>query len=111
MSDMFNRLEGSGQLLRISKTVEPTTYRCAVVSPGELAELRRIEDVVRLGHVRTIATWFASRNEAKAIANIRPKYLARSATSIFKATKFMVNHLPVALYSRRSRHTRRNRSP
>jgi len=55
VSDLFTRLEERDFLMRIDKAVEPTTYRCAVVSPVELAELRRIEDIVRLGHVRAIA--------------------------------------------------------
>jgi hypothetical protein len=52
--DLFARLEANELLLRIDPTVEPTTYRCAVVSQTELAQLRRIGDVVRRGHVRRI---------------------------------------------------------
>lgn len=52
--DLFARLEGKELLLRIDKDVEPTTYRCAVVSLAELAQLRRVKDIVRLGHVRRI---------------------------------------------------------
>ena len=54
VADLFARLERSGELQRIDPNVEPTTYRCAVVSQGELAQLRRIEDVVRLGHLQAI---------------------------------------------------------
>ena len=43
-----------GCLLRIDETVEPTMYRCAIVSQPELAQLRRIDDVVRMGHVRAL---------------------------------------------------------
>jgi hypothetical protein len=52
--DLFTRLEACEQLLRIDRAVQPTTYRCAVVSQAELAQLRRIEDIVRLGHVRCV---------------------------------------------------------
>lgn len=52
--DLFTRLEARGALMRIDPRVEPRTYRCAVVSRGELAQLRRIEDIVRLGHVREL---------------------------------------------------------
>ena len=52
--DLFARLEDKELLLRIDKAVEPTTYRCAVVSLTELAQLRRIKDIVRLGRVRRI---------------------------------------------------------
>lgn len=52
--DLFERLEETGQLLRIDKSVAPTMYHCATVSQAELAELRRIHNVVRLGHVKAI---------------------------------------------------------
>lgn len=54
VADLFARLEASGLLLRIDPRVEPTMYRCAVVSRAELAQLRRIEGIVRMGHVRRI---------------------------------------------------------
>ena len=52
--DLFERLEERGLLLRIDKSVEPTMYRCAVVSQAELEQLRRIKDVVRLGRLRSV---------------------------------------------------------
>jgi hypothetical protein len=55
VDDLFERLESSGQLLRIDRSVRPTMYRCATVSIAELQQLRRIENVVRMGHVRSIA--------------------------------------------------------
>lgn len=54
LADLFARLEAAGTLQRIDTGVRPTMYRCAVVSEAELAELRRIRNVVRLGHVRAI---------------------------------------------------------
>lgn len=54
LDDLFARLAAAGQLLRIDESVAPTMYRGATVSADELAQLRRIEDVVRLGHVRRI---------------------------------------------------------
>jgi NAD(P)-binding Rossmann-like domain len=52
--DLFRRLEACGQLIRIDPDVEPAMYRCATVSEAELAQLRSIENVVRLGRVRHI---------------------------------------------------------
>lgn len=52
--DLFQRLEGRGQLLRLNPSVEPTTFRCATVTRSELDELRRIEGVVRRGRVQAI---------------------------------------------------------
>jgi hypothetical protein len=54
VSDLFSRLEQRGLLLRIDKTVEPGTYRCAIISQAELEQLRRIEDIVRLGHLLSV---------------------------------------------------------
>ena len=54
MAELFARLEREGIMLRIDPRVEPTMFRGAVISEGEAALLRRVEDVVRLGHVRRI---------------------------------------------------------
>ena len=34
IADLYLRLEAAGCLLRIDRTVEPTMYRCAIVSPN-----------------------------------------------------------------------------
>jgi len=54
VQDLFERLEAAGVFLRIDPDVVPTMYRGAVVTEADVALLRRIEDVVRLGHVRRI---------------------------------------------------------
>lgn len=54
LPDLFDRLERARLLMRIDREVEPTMYRCAIVSEAELAQLRRIRRVVRLGHVRSL---------------------------------------------------------
>lgn len=51
LDDLFERLERSDNLWRIDPTVRPQMYHCAIVSAAELEQLRRVEDVVRLGHV------------------------------------------------------------
>ena len=40
--------------MRIDRAVTPSVYRCAIVSQAELEQLRRIEDIVRLGHLRSV---------------------------------------------------------
>ena len=54
VQDLFARLESEAYFLRIDSGVAPTMFRGAVISEAELGLLRRIEDVVRLGHVRSI---------------------------------------------------------
>lgn len=41
-------------MLRIDPQVSPTMFRATMISQGELASLRTIEDVVRLGKLRSI---------------------------------------------------------
>jgi hypothetical protein len=54
LPDLFDRLEAGGDLLRIDPNVRPTVYRCATVSQDELVQLRRVKNIVRLGHVRAV---------------------------------------------------------
>jgi hypothetical protein len=54
IADLFDRLESGGQLLRLDPAIRPTIYRCATITEAELAELRRIKQVVRLGYVRSV---------------------------------------------------------
>ncbi len=51
LEDLFARLDDAGVLLRINPAVRPTMYRCATVTRAELEQLRRITDVVRMGHL------------------------------------------------------------
>ena len=52
--DLFERLEASGRLVRIDTSSPATMYRGTMLSARELAALRQIGDVVRLGRVRRI---------------------------------------------------------
>jgi hypothetical protein len=52
--DLFDRLEATEQLLRVDERVVPTMFKGPTVSAGELEQLRRIENVVRLGKVQRL---------------------------------------------------------
>ena len=54
VGDLFERLEAEDILLRLDPTVRPTKYSGATVTTEELDQLRRIENIIRLGHVRSI---------------------------------------------------------
>lgn len=56
VEDLFARANAAGLLLRIDETVEPTMFRCATVTQSEIAQLRRIKNVVRMGRVKRIET-------------------------------------------------------
>lgn len=50
-ADLFLRLEACGALTRIDPEQTPTMFHLATVAPGEVAVLRTLRDVVRLGRV------------------------------------------------------------
>ncbi|MDN3519387.1 hypothetical protein QWY84_17410 [Aquisalimonas lutea] len=52
--DLFRRLEDAAQLRRVDRGVWPTMHKAATISDRELEQLRRIDNVVRLGHVRRL---------------------------------------------------------
>ena len=54
VGDLFARLEAGGQLLRIDPTVAPRMYHAATLTVAELELLRTVDNVVRLGHVKSI---------------------------------------------------------
>jgi NAD(P)-binding Rossmann-like domain len=54
LEDLFERLEASGRVTRIDRAWPATMFRGTMLSAGELAGLRQIEDVIRLGRVRRI---------------------------------------------------------
>lgn len=54
VDDLFLRLEADGFFLRVDPTVMPTMLHGAILSEVELALLRQITDVVRLGRVRRL---------------------------------------------------------
>ncbi|GAA4287638.1 FAD/NAD(P)-binding protein [Georgenia daeguensis] len=52
LEDLFLRLEDAGIMLRIDTSVMPTMAKAPTLATWELDQLRTIEHVVRLGHVR-----------------------------------------------------------
>ena len=54
VEEVYERLEADGVVVRTDRSVVPTMMKGATVSVRELEQLRRIEHVVRLGHVERI---------------------------------------------------------
>jgi hypothetical protein len=54
IEDMFDRLEKAGVFLRIDTDVQPEMFHGATVSQMELAELRKVKNIVRKGRVTSI---------------------------------------------------------
>jgi len=82
IADLFDQLERRELLLRLDKAVQPSTFRCAIVSLTELEELRRITDVVRLGHVQAITPTRIVLDEGSITADQDTLYVDCSACAI-----------------------------
>jgi hypothetical protein len=54
LDDLFLRLEAAGVMLRIDKSVIPTMAKTPTLAAWELDLLRSIENVVRLGHIKSV---------------------------------------------------------
>jgi hypothetical protein len=54
IDDIFDRLEAAGVVLRIDPDVRPSMFHYATISEGEVEELRRIKQVIRMGRVQSI---------------------------------------------------------
>ncbi len=55
LDDLCARLEEAGYFVRIDQAVTPSMFHAATISQAEIAELRRIRNVVRLGRVQSIS--------------------------------------------------------
>jgi hypothetical protein len=55
LADLFLRLEDAGIMLRIDRSAVPNMAKTPTLATWELEQLRTIEHVVRLGHVRRVA--------------------------------------------------------
>lgn len=83
--DLFARLEASGALMRIDAAVEPTTFRCAVVSRGEMELLRAVArdgEIVRLGRVRALEPGRMALDRGALAADPDTLYVDCSASAI-----------------------------
>jgi len=54
IEEVYERLEERQVVFRIDRSVQPSMLKGATASLGELEQLRRIDNVVRLGHVERI---------------------------------------------------------
>ena len=54
LDDLYERLERSGDMLRVDPDVRPGMYHQATISRGEIEMLRRVKNVIRARRVRRI---------------------------------------------------------
>lgn len=55
LDEVFLRLEDAGVMLRINRSVTPTMAKAPTLATWELEELRSVQDVVRRGHLESVA--------------------------------------------------------
>jgi hypothetical protein len=55
IDDFFEKISKAGGLLRIDDNIKPTMYRCSTVTRAELEQLKRINNIVRKGRVKTVS--------------------------------------------------------
>jgi hypothetical protein len=75
-------LDRANTLVRIDKAVEPSMYRCAIISQAELEQLRRIEDIVRLGHLQSVQSTQITLDRGSLPADPDTLYIDCSARAI-----------------------------
>lgn len=54
IDDMYDRLERAGCVVRFDTDIRPTMFHAATISRPELAALRRIKQVIRMGRVQAL---------------------------------------------------------
>ncbi len=83
VDELFERLESAGVMMRIDPSVKPTMFHYATVSGGEVDQLRRIDDVVRQGHVtRVSADKLFMQNDEIVPAAPNTLYIDCTATAV-----------------------------
>lgn len=80
--DLFLRLEACGVMLRIDPARAPSMFHYATISTGEVALLRKIERVVRLGRVRSIDGGGMTLDEGRVAVGPGALYIDCTATAV-----------------------------
>lgn len=82
VDDMFDRLEEGGCLVRIDTDVKPSMYHGATISQDELAQLRRVKNVIRKGRVSHIDAETIHLAEGDVAAKPNTLYVDCSARAV-----------------------------
>lgn len=83
VDDLFERLEASGVMLRVDRSVQPSMFHYATVSIGEVEQLRRIKNVIRKGRVAGVrADTLVMQNGETVPAEPNTLYIDCTATAV-----------------------------
>lgn len=82
VEEILLNLEAREFLTRIDPSITPEAYHCAVISPGELDQLRSITDVVRLGRVTRLTSEEIVLEHGAVASSANPLYVDCSSQGI-----------------------------
>jgi hypothetical protein len=80
--DLFLRLEACGVMLRIDPSRAPSMFHYATISAGEVALLRKIENVVRKGRVKAIDAGGMTLDEGRVAVPPGALYIDCTASAV-----------------------------
>ena len=80
--DFARRMEKAGVWLRLDETVEPAFFHGATISVGELDQLKRIRNIVRLGRANSIEPGRIVLEKGEATAPVGALYVDCTASAI-----------------------------
>ena len=84
MDDFFQRLLDCNQLIQLDDKVKPTRWRCATVTQLELEQLRRIKNILRMGHVHSVGADGIEMEEGTSIVKPNTLFIDCSADGLSK---------------------------
>ena len=82
IDDVLLESERRGALVRLDPAVMPEAYHCAVISAGELGQLRSIADIIRLGRVVRLTSNEIVLEQGSVAASANPLYVDCSSPGI-----------------------------
>jgi hypothetical protein len=109
IDDLFDRMEACDAMMRIDQSHRPTMFHYATMSTGEVALLRTIKNVIRLGHVQAVEADALMLDQGRVA--LKPQTLCidctasavekRESSSIFQGNKIVLQivRLPQPTFS------------
>jgi hypothetical protein len=82
IDEIFARLEDADVMLRIYPDVTPSMFHYATISKGEIAELQKITNVIRMGHVLSINAAGMTLAEGKVTVEPGTLYIDCTASAV-----------------------------
>jgi NAD(P)-binding Rossmann-like domain len=82
VDDLFERLEASGQMLRIDRSQQPSMFHYATMSEGEVQLLRQIKNIIRKGRAQAIEREALELAEGRVTMPLNTLYINCTASGV-----------------------------